>query len=140
MADPALIPPASAADDASVCRRCPVFCDRIVYPAGCLESGCERLVVSAREGRDVFACSAGVYAVEIDLEAFELAERTRGGFGALRVRRPPLSICRGAVEEAHPHRDPGPCRNVAFMLAALRSGEPGKDSRPLEPSPSAATP
>lgn len=104
---------------AGSCRMCPVSCDRVVYPSGCLESGCTRLYVYDRDdGARVMGCLEKVFRVEIDVAAFQAMQRTRAGFGALRVWRRPLEICRCAVEPTFLHRPHGECVNRDFRESA----------------------
>jgi hypothetical protein len=107
--------------DEGRCRQCPVTCDRVVYPAGCVDSECERLYTEERDGRVVMGCAAGVYRAEIDIELFELCQRTRHGFGGLRVEREPLEVCRTSVDEAFPHRaESADCSNPEFLIDEMR--------------------
>lgn len=99
---------------------CRVTCDRVVYPSGCVDSGCAQLYAAARHGRAVMGCRKGVFRAEIDIERFELAQRSRFGFGALRAERHPLEVCRTSVEEAFPHQVDEGCRNPEFLLDELR--------------------
>ncbi|HWH14568.1 MAG TPA: hypothetical protein VNT51_07465 [Miltoncostaeaceae bacterium] len=104
---------------AGSCRMCPVSCDRVVYPSGCVEAGCTRLYTyDTDDGRRVMGCMEKVYRVEIDVEAFQALQRTRAGFGALRVWREPLAVCRCAVEPTFVHRPHGACVNPAFRESA----------------------
>lgn len=110
-----------AAEGPGSCRRCAAFCDRVVYPSGCVESECPLLYRYADDaGREWFGCLERVFPVEIDAERFAQAQRTRAGFGALRVARPPLPMCRCDVEVSHPERAEGPCVQPDFLLTALR--------------------
>ena len=111
---------AAAALAAGSCRQCPVSCERVVHPAGCLESGCSRLYSYEEDGRTWIGCMEGVYRAEIDLERFQALQRTRGGFGALRAAREPLPMCRAEVERTFEHRSDGPCVNPDFLLSAPR--------------------
>jgi hypothetical protein len=95
-----------------------------VYPAGCVDAGCERLYSEEQDGRIVMGCAAGVFRAQIDVELFELAQRSRLGFGALRVERDPLAMCRTAVDEAFPHRAVEPCRNPEFLLDEIHRTTP----------------
>lgn len=108
------------ADGAGSCRSCPAWCDRVVFPSGCFEGECPRLAVDAHEGRARFRCLEGVFEVTVDLERFTQAQRTRGGFGALRVMREPLPMCRCDIDIAHADRAEGPCVDPDFLLTALR--------------------
>lgn len=127
---------ASAAATALVagsCRQCPVSCERVVQPAGCVESRCSRLYSYEREGRTWMGCLEGIYQVEIDLDGFLRLQRTAAGFGGLRASREPLEICRSAVERTFEHRGAAPCVNPDFLLsgggeytvrATRREGDP----------------
>jgi hypothetical protein len=97
-----------------------VFCEKVVYPAGCVESGCSRLYAYEEEGRTYIGCLEKVYAVEIDLELFRNAQRGKGGFGALRTVRDPLPCCRTEVETTFAHRAQGGCLNPDFLPSAPR--------------------
>jgi hypothetical protein len=100
------------------CGQCAVRCERLVYPAGCQESGCERLYVYERDGREVMGCLDKVFWAEIDVEGFRALQRTRAGFGGLRVWREPHALCQCAIERSLPHRPHGPCVNPEFLEAA----------------------
>lgn len=103
--------------DATVCRRCPVRCDTVVYLVGCVEAGCPSLYAHERDGRRHVGCLQGVFAVEIDLEAFTRLQAARPGFGALRAVRTPLAVCRTEVDAAFAHRARGACLNPDFLLS-----------------------
>ena len=105
-------------DGPGTCARCAVRCERVVYPSGCQEAGCERLYVYQRDGREVMGCLDKVFWAEIDVERFRALQRTRAGFGALRVWRDPRAICQCAIERTFEHRQHGPCVNPAFLRAA----------------------
>lgn len=111
----------TVADSAGSCRMCPVGCERVVYPSGCVESGCSRLYTYERDGRRVMGCLEQVFRVEIDVECFRELQRTRLGFGALRVRRDPLPQCVCAIERTFAHRPHGDCGNPGFLAAAPAS-------------------
>ena len=102
------------------CRLCPVYCEKIVYPAGCVESGCPRLYAYEEAGRTYIGCLEKVYPVDIDLELFQRLQRAKGGFGGLRASREPLPICRTEVERTFEHRAEGACVNPDFLLSAPR--------------------
>lgn len=104
------------------CRQCPVACERVVYPAGCLRSGCPNLRTRDADGRTWMGCAAGVFAVQIDTERFARMQRTALGFGALRVARPPLPICHAEVQRTFAHRGGGPCVNPDFLLSDAEDG------------------
>jgi hypothetical protein len=54
-----------------------------------------------------------VFAVEIDLGGFEELEKRKGGFGAVKVVRPPRERCHVSVERAY-NRDQGESCNRAM--------------------------
>jgi len=86
------------------CRRCRVHCDKVVYPAACIDRGCPFSYAYEEFGRTYIGCMQKVYAVEIDLDLLRQAEATRAGFGAVRTRRQPLPMCRVEVEQTYGHR------------------------------------
>lgn len=110
------LPPAEVA--AGSCRSCPVWCDRVVEPAGCIESSCPMLYVHEASERRFFGCMRRIFEVEVDLDRFQRAERTRLGFGGLRVAREPLPICRVAIAPSHPDRAERPCLEPDFLFSA----------------------
>jgi hypothetical protein len=70
--------------DVSECRRCATFCDRVIRPSTCIAAECPALYHydDPLSGRRFMGCLHKVFATEIDVELFQQAERTRGGFGA----------------------------------------------------------
>ena len=54
-------------------------------------------------GRRYMGCVHKVFATEIDVELFEEAERTRAGFGTVKLAREPLRRCEFQVERAYDH-------------------------------------
>ena len=114
------IPDRPRTREAGSCRQCPVGCERVVHPAGCLESGCPRVYSYERDGRTWFGCIEGVHGAEIDMERFRVLARTKLGFGGLRAIRPPLPQCRTEVERTFEHRAGGPCVRPDFLLSAPR--------------------
>ena len=99
------------------CRQCPVSCERVVEPAGCMEADCPRLYSYEREGSTWIGCLEGVYEVEIELEGFRRMQRTAAGFGGLRASKEPLPICRSQVERTFEHRVAASCVNPDFLLS-----------------------
>ena len=85
------------------CRRCSTFCDRVIAPATCVADDCPYLYSydDPLSGRRYMGCMQKVFATEIDVELFREAERTRAGFGAVRLANPPLAQCRFSVERAY---------------------------------------
>lgn len=98
----------------------------MVHPSGCIASGCQYLYLYDDEqtGRRFMGCMNKVFGVEIDEELFEEAERTRHGYGGVKMSGTPLPQCRVAVERAYDGiGEPFDCRNPAFF------------ERPVEPDP-----
>jgi hypothetical protein len=89
--------------DAGECRQCCTFCDRVVLPSGCIESNCPYLYLYDDEdtGARYMGCMNKVFKVEIDVAVFHEAERTRQGFGGVKMTGMPIAQCRTAVERAY---------------------------------------
>jgi hypothetical protein len=105
------------------CRRCGVHCDKVVYPAACLERSCPFAYAFEEFGHTYVGCMQKVFDVEIDLDLLRAAEAQRGGFGAIRAVRRPLPMCRVEVEECYAARgDELGCVNPEF--SELPVGEP----------------
>jgi hypothetical protein len=104
------------------CRRCGVHCDKVVYPAACLERGCSFLYSYEEFGHTYVGCMQRVFDVEIDVDLLRAAESS-GGFGAVKAMRKPLPMCRVEVESCYESRaeDTG-CLNPEFF--ELPVGEP----------------
>jgi hypothetical protein len=87
---------------ANECRQCSTFCDRVIRPATCVAAACPGLYQydDPLSGRRYMGCVHKVFATEIDVALFEEAERTRAGFGAVKLARAPLSRCEFHVERA----------------------------------------
>ena len=85
------------------CRQCCAFCDRVVHPAGCIASGCNFLYLydDEKTGRRFMGCLNKVFKVEIDVELFREAERTRHGYGGVKLTGMPIAQCRTSVERAY---------------------------------------
>jgi hypothetical protein len=92
--------------DANECRRCSTFCDRVIAPAACVAQECPFLYSydEPLSGRRFMGCMHKVFATEIDVELFRAAERTRVGFGTVRMANAPLRRCRFTVEQAYDGR------------------------------------
>jgi hypothetical protein len=109
---------ASISAIANECRQCCAFCDRLVEPAGCVESGCPYLYVYDDEdsGRRYMGCMRKVFRSEIDVALFEEAQQTRRGFGAVKMTGQPIARCRTVVERAyHGEGDAFCCSNPGFF-------------------------
>jgi hypothetical protein len=97
------------------CRRCQVHCDKVVHPAACVERACPFLYAYEAWGHTYIGCMQKVYAVEIDLDLLQAAER-RGGFGAVRAVRRPLPMCQTEIESTYVSRgDDLGCVNPEFF-------------------------
>lgn len=96
------------------CRSCASFCDRVIAPASCMESGCTSLYHydDPLSGRRFMGCLQKVFDCEIDVDLFAAAQRTRAGFGTVKVTGTPRAVCEFAVEQAFGAR--GPCVNRRF--------------------------
>ena len=104
------------------CRRCGVHCDKVVYPAACVERGCPFSYSYEEFGHTYMGCLMKVFAVEIDFDLLRAAE-SRGGFGAVRATSPALPMCRVEVEGCYESReDELGCVNPEFH--ELPVGEP----------------
>jgi hypothetical protein len=100
------------------CRQCCSFCDRTVHPAGCISSGCQYLYLYDDEvsGRRFMGCMNKVFRGEIDVELFEQAERTRHGFGGVKMSGLLRPQCRSTVERAYDgYTEAFDCVNPGFF-------------------------
>jgi hypothetical protein len=102
--------------DVCECRRCATFCDRVIRPATCVAAACPALYFydDPLSGRRYMGCVHKVFATEIDVELFQAAERTRAGFGAVKLAAAPLRRCQFDVERAFEPADE-PCINPRFF-------------------------
>jgi hypothetical protein len=102
--------------DEVVCRRCEVHCDKVVYPAACIDRACPFAYAYEAFGHTYVGCMQKVYEVEIDLDLLRAAEQRQDGFGAVAAKRPPLPMCRVEVSSTYQHRvDDLGCRNPEFF-------------------------
>jgi hypothetical protein len=109
--------------DETECRRCDVHCDKVVYPAACVEGACPFLYAFEEHGRTYVGCMQKIYDVEIDLELLEEAQGARIGFGAVKAVRQPLPMCRAEVSSCYENRtDELGCVNPEFF--ELPQGQP----------------
>src|ERR1044071_895098 len=69
------------------CRQCATHCDRVIAPATCIADECPNLYTydDPLTNRRYMGCLQQVFASEIDVELFRAAERTRLGFGTVRL-------------------------------------------------------
>jgi hypothetical protein len=109
-------------DEAS-CRRCEVHCEKVVYPAACVERSCPFVYAYEEHGHTFIGCLQKVFTAEIDLDMLRAAERRRDGFGAVRAMRGPLPMCSAEVQETFTQRESElGCVNPEF--AELPAGSP----------------
>jgi hypothetical protein len=90
----------------------------VVHPSGCISSGCQYLYLYDDEdtGRRFMGCMNKVFRGEIDVEMFEQAERTRQGFGGVKMTGVPLPQCRASVERAYDgYSEAFDCVNPGFF-------------------------
>ena len=87
------------------CRGCAVHCEKVVYPASCIQRSCPFVYAYEEHGHTYMGCLQRVFEAEIDVEMLASAERTREGFGAVRAFRRPLPMCHAAVQETFSHRE-----------------------------------
>ena len=101
---------------ANECRRCSTYCDRVIAPAACVAQSCPFLYSydDPLSGRRFMGCVHKVFATEIDVELFHEAERTRAGFGTVRLAGVPLARCAFEVERAREGTGT-PCVNPRFF-------------------------
>ena len=78
------------------CRRCGrVHCDKVVYPAACVEGACPFVYAYEEFGHRYIGCMQKVYEVEIDIDVLQETEARQGGFGAVKAVRQPLPDVQG---------------------------------------------
>jgi hypothetical protein len=84
------------------CRQCSTFCDRVIHPSSCVAAACSALYQydDPLSGRRYMGCLHKVFATEIDVGLFDAAERTRAGYGAVKLAGAPLRRCAFSVERA----------------------------------------
>ncbi len=103
--------------EATECRRCLTYCDRVIAPATCVNTSCPSLYAydDPLSGIRYMGCASGVFATEIDIAMFEEAERGRG-YGTIKLAREPLARCAFSIERAHERAggDAFYCRNRRF--------------------------
>ncbi len=90
----------------------------MVHPAGCIASGCRFLYLYDDEetGRRFMGCMNKVFRGEIDQELFQQAERTRHGFGGVKMSGLPLPQCRSSVDRAYDgYTEAFECVNPGFF-------------------------
>lgn len=109
--------------DEMECRRCAVYCDKVVHPSACIEQACPFVYVYEERGRTYMGCMQKVFDVEIDLAVLAESHAERGGFGAVKACRRPLPMCRAEVLRCYESREDNlGCVNPEFY--ELPQGRP----------------
>ena len=101
-------------DEELECHECHALCEKVVYPASCVSTNCRYLYAFKEKDRTFFGCIEKVFQHEIELELFDELERTKGGFGVVKVARQPLDQCAVAVQSCYQSAEVPLCRNVYF--------------------------
>ena len=99
------------------CRKCRTFCDKLIEPRGCVELRCSYLYsyFDQLSGRRYLGCMRKVFGAEIDVDAFEEAERD-GGYGGIKMTGDPLPQWQFRVEPAYEGAGPDfECVNPRFF-------------------------
>lgn len=102
---------------AGECRQCRTFCDKLIEPRGCVEMGCPYLYSYTDElsGRRYLGCLQKVFGCEIEVDAFEAAERG-SGYGGIKMTGLPLPHCQFTVEPSYEGEGPAfECVNPRFF-------------------------
>lgn len=101
--------------DQTECYRCGVVCERVVYPAHCLQSDCRYVYAFDEQGSRYFGCMQKVFSVEIDLAPFVAAPR-KDVYGAIKAMRWPQAECLVRIEQAYRFRYSWQgCANPTFL-------------------------
>ena len=83
-----------------------------------MAAGCQYLYFYDDEhtGSRFMGCLNKVFSAEIDVEVFGEAQRTRHGFGGVKMTGRPLPVCRVSVEQAYGgHGAAFECINLEFF-------------------------
>jgi hypothetical protein len=81
-------------------------------------------------GTRYMGCMHKVFKVEIDLRLFQEAERTRHGYGGVKMTGTPLAQCRTSVERAYlGDGEPFECVNPGFFSRPVGGSEAAFDLR-----------
>ena len=100
---------------ANECRKCSTFCDRVINPSTCIAASCPALYHydDPLSGRRYMGCLHKVFATEIDVELFAEAEKTRAGFGVVKLAGHPRERCSFQIEQAFDEQED--CVNRRFF-------------------------
>src|ERR1044072_3063326 len=78
------------------CRGCAVHCEKVVYPAACLERSCPFVYAYEEHGHTYMGCLQKVFEAEIDVEMLAAGGRRGGGAGCFCGRGGGGGLARGA--------------------------------------------
>ena len=117
--------------EATECRQCCAFCDKTIQPRGCIEADCPFLYTyeDEKSGRQYMGCLQKVFGVEIDVDMFHKAERTRAGYGGVKAMREPLPMCPFSVETSYEGRRPGVRLRQPALLRRGATASPAATAR-----------
>ncbi len=117
-------------EEALECRECSAICEKVVYPAECLSANC-RYLYSFKSTAHLLRLHREGLHHEIDLERFDDIERTKGGFGVVKMVRQPLEQCAVAVQSCYQCAEVPMCRNMYFRRRDRRPDRVDRGDRPL---------
>ena len=92
-------------------------CERVVYPAHCVQIDCPRLYAHEQDGVRWIGCIDKVFSAEVDLGRLLEQDAVHPGFGALLAERAPRAECKAAIDPTFPHRDADACTEPAFRTS-----------------------
>src|ERR1700710_2245333 len=119
------------------CRQCSTFCDRVIKPSSCVAANCPALYQydDPLTGRRYMGCLHKVFATEIDIELFEEAERSRAGYGGVKLGGAPRERCACSSAGACPPVEP-----PALARCSRVAAPPGSDPPTTRPFPDGPEP
>lgn len=119
--------PARTGSTTNECRRCATYCDRVIDPATCVAADCPALYSydDPLTGARYMGCMEKVFGVEIDVALFEKAQRTRAGFGTVKLTGTPQARCAFSVEQAFAGGETHAFQCVNRRFADLPDEAPG---------------
>jgi hypothetical protein len=100
------------------CRGCAVHCEKVVYPAACLERSCPFVYAYEEHGHTYMGCLQKVFEAEIDVEMLAAAERGREGFGAVRALQSTFSQRESELGCVNPEFGELPAGSPTFRVFA----------------------
>lgn len=113
----ATVPQRAPAAPAGECRQCRTYCDKLIEPRDCLQMRCSYLwsYIDGPTGNRYMGCMRRVFKGEINVAAFEQAERN-GGYGGIKMTGTPIARCQFRVEPAYEGEGPAyTCQNPGFF-------------------------